>query len=96
MKIDTEGYDLHILKGAQELLSRQKIGIIQFEYMWAWSEAGSTLKWAMRYLDSFGYKIFFLRKDGLYTFLYDKFGEDIRGGNFVAVSEKWNRVAEKL
>lgn len=32
MKIDTEGHELYVLEGARDLLSKQAIGAIQFEY----------------------------------------------------------------
>ena len=32
LKIDTEGHELEVLKGAKEKLSQQKIGLIQFEF----------------------------------------------------------------
>lgn len=96
IKIDTEGYDWHVLRGANGLLHQKKAGIVQFEFMWAWKNAGSTLKQAMKYSEGLGYKIYFLRKDGLYNYPYEILGEDIRGGNFVAISPKWDWVANKL
>jgi FkbM family methyltransferase len=32
LKIDAEGYDLHVLRGAQEALASRRIGAVQFEY----------------------------------------------------------------
>ena len=32
LKIDTEGHDLYVLKGAEKLLDSKKINFIQFEY----------------------------------------------------------------
>lgn len=36
VKIDTEEYDLLVLKGAEKSLQRGQIEIIQFEYYWRW------------------------------------------------------------
>lgn len=36
IKIDTEGFDLLVLRGAAESLRAGRIGIIQFEYNWRW------------------------------------------------------------
>ena len=36
VKIDTEGFDLFVLRGAQKSLHAGRIGIIQFEYNWRW------------------------------------------------------------
>ncbi len=36
VKIDTEGFDLLVLKGASEALARGAIEVVQFEYNWRW------------------------------------------------------------
>ena len=36
VKIDTEGFDLLVLRGAQRSLCDGRIGVIQFEYNWRW------------------------------------------------------------
>jgi FkbM family methyltransferase len=36
MKVDTEGFDLDVLKGAAETLVGGRIGLVQFEYNWRW------------------------------------------------------------
>lgn len=36
MKVDTEGFDLDVLKGAESSLARGAIELIQFEYNWRW------------------------------------------------------------
>ena len=36
IKIDTEGFDLHVLRGAAQSLQRGQIEILQFEYNWRW------------------------------------------------------------
>lgn len=33
LKIDTEGHDLHVLRGAREAIAEQRLGIIQFEFV---------------------------------------------------------------
>lgn len=84
LKIDCEGYDLHVLRGARRLLSERRVGTIQFEYNLPWREAGSTLKSALSLLDSFGYATFLLKKDGLHPFDYDRYGEFFACTTFVA------------
>jgi len=86
LKIDTEGYDLHVLHGSAGLLSGQKIGVIQFEYNAPWAAAGSTLRSAFDLLKSFGYQVFLLKSSGLYKLNYDVYGEYFEYSNFVAVS----------
>ena len=36
VKVDTEGFDLEVLRGAERALSEGKIALIQFEYNWRW------------------------------------------------------------
>jgi len=88
LKIDTEGYDLHVLQGTRRLLAKQKIEIIQFEYNDAWALAGSTLYKAYELLESFGYQVFLLKTDGLFKLDYQLYGEYFDYSNFVAISSK--------
>ncbi len=86
LKIDAEGYDLHVIKGARKFLTENRIGVIQFEYNAPWAHAGSTLFDAISFLENFGYQIFLLRRDGLKKFDYLKYGEYFGYSNFVAIS----------
>lgn len=36
LKIDTEGFDFDILKGAQDTLANGRVELVQFEYNWRW------------------------------------------------------------
>jgi FkbM family methyltransferase len=86
VKIDAEGYDLHVLRGATNLLANHQIGLVQFEYNRPWAFAGSTLAAAFTLLRSSGYTVYLLRADGLYEFDYRRFGEFFAYSNFVAVA----------
>jgi FkbM family methyltransferase len=41
LKIDADGYDFHVLRGAQELFAAQKVRIGQFEYLFS-ADAGGA------------------------------------------------------
>jgi len=84
LKIDTEGFDLHVLKGAKKMLSEGRAGIVQFEYNAPWARAGSTLAAAISLLEGYGYKVFLLRSTGLHPLNYELYGEYFRYSNFVA------------
>lgn len=86
LKVDTEGYDLHVLRGAAGMLSRQAVGVVQFEYNSFWSGAGSTLSTALGLFAEHGYDVYLLRSPGLFSFNYAKWGEFYAYSNFVAVS----------
>tara|TARA_B100000965_G_scaffold406716_1_gene447502 strand:+ start:1041 stop:1808 length:768 start_codon:yes stop_codon:yes gene_type:complete len=84
LKIDAEGYDGLVLRGAHRLLEAKKINLIQFEYNAPWAQANSTLGSVIEYLKAFGYEIALLHSDGLYVFDYARYGEVFRYMNLVA------------
>lgn len=64
LKIDTEGFELEVLKGFDGYLSRVKI--IQFEYGGTFLDNKLKLKDVIDYLRSFGFHQFsYLCKDGI-------------------------------
>lgn len=86
VKVDAEGHDLHVLRGASGLLSRQRIRVVQFEYGEFWSSAGSTLAAALNLLRSFRYQVFLLKATGLHELDYGLYGEYYSYSNYVAVA----------
>ncbi len=88
LKIDAEGYDLHVLKGALNSIKSGLIGTIQFEYNAPWAYAGGTLYEALSLLQRYGYRTFILMHDGLRQFDYDVYGEYYGYSNFIALSPK--------
>jgi FkbM family methyltransferase len=85
LKVDCEGYDLHVLRGARTVLSQQRVDVVQFEYNEPWADAGSTLAAAIRYLNGLNYEVLLLRSSGLHRFRYERYGEFLDYANFVAV-----------
>ena len=65
LKIDTEGAELLVLKGAHQLLADNKIKHIQFEYGGTYPDAKITLKEVYELLASYGYSIFRILPNGL-------------------------------
>jgi FkbM family methyltransferase len=57
LKVDAEGHDFFVLRGARRLLERKKIHVIQFEYnhRWVWSRV--TLFNVFEYAEAVGYRI---------------------------------------
>jgi FkbM family methyltransferase len=95
LKIDAEGYDLHVIKGASECIKNARIGLIQFEYNQPWANAGSTLYEALSIFSNHGYVVFLLRKDGLHKFNYHLYGEFFGYSNFIALSPHFATDFEK-
>lgn len=86
LKVDVEGYDWHVLRGASGLLSARAVDVVQFEYNSPWAPAGSTLCAALESLHSFGYETFLVKSDGLHPFDYERYGEFYEYSNFVALA----------
>lgn len=55
IKVDTEGHDLAVLRGANALLRDQRISAIQFEYNHRWIDARSYLRDAFALVELHGY-----------------------------------------
>lgn len=86
LKVDAEGYDLQVLRGACEALAERAFGVVQFEYNRAWQLAGDTLRAAYALLEANGYRLFVLKRDGLYTLNYLRYEEYFEYTNFVALA----------
>jgi FkbM family methyltransferase len=85
LKIDAEGFDLHVLRGSENSLNNQKIDVIEFEYNSPWAESGATLSGAYAFLQAKGYDVFLLQGPGLFRIDPAYFGEYFRYSLFVAV-----------
>jgi len=58
IKIDAEGYDLHVIKGAKSMIENRKIKIVMFEYSNAWVHSGTSLAAAFDYFEDKEYELF--------------------------------------
>ena len=85
LKLDTEGSELSILKGAKNLIEKKHIAHIQFEFGGCNIDSGTYFK-DFFYLLSPGYTIFRILQDGLYPI--EKYSESLEiflTANFLAV-----------
>jgi FkbM family methyltransferase len=85
LKIDTEGHDLAVLRGARTLLAEQRIFIAQFEYNHRWVYARSYLRDVFNLLEPFGYRLGKLTPRGVE--FYPRWDPDLETyieGNYVA------------
>ncbi len=86
VKIDAEGADLLVLRGARRSLEAQRIRLVQFEYHQPWLHAGATLHAALELLDAAGYDAYLLNGHGLCRFDGRRAPEIFHYMNFVAVA----------
>lgn len=94
VKIDAEGHDLAVLRGARRLFGEQRISIAQFEYNHRWVDARFFLRDAFELLEPLGYRLGKLTPVGVE--FYPRWDADLETfveGNYVACEK---RIAERL
>jgi hypothetical protein len=96
LKIDTEGYDFQVLKGAELVLRKGRIRFVQFEYNPNWLGTGSSLKEAKRFLEGVGFELFLIRSTGLHPLDYGFWGDYFRYSNFCACRPEDRKLIEPL
>jgi len=90
LKIDTEGSEFEVIKGAKELLRKGRIDYLQFEYGGTFLDAGITLQEVFEYLKLMRYEIFKMSPDGLkHIESFSPTYEDYEYSNFLAVNERF-------
>lgn len=88
VKIDTEGNDVAVLKGARSLFNGQRIALTQFEYNSRWIYARCFLRDAFDFLGPLGYRIGKLTRNGVEFYpAWDADLETFIEGNYVACTE---------
>ena len=71
LKIDAEGFDLHVLEGAQEFLSAQGADIFAFEFASGWSASKRYLWEAVEFFEPLPYGLYHLFNGFLCPLIYD-------------------------
>lgn len=96
LKLDTEGHEYKVLKGAKDLISKNLIDFIQFEFGGANIDSRTYFQ-DFYYLLVPYYKIYRILKDGLMTIdNYKETHENFITTNFLAISKKISDVQKKL
>jgi len=94
VKIDAEGHDLAVLRGAQALFTQKRISVVQFEYNHRWVYARAFLRDAFELLEPLGYRLGKLTPQGVEFYPgWDAELEKFVEGNYVACVPE---VAEQL
>lgn len=90
LKIDAEGHDLAVIRGAGGLLSRQAIGLIQFEYNARWVFARNFLLDAFEFLTGSGYSLGKVTPRGIESYgHWHPELETFREANYLAYTPAW-------
>jgi FkbM family methyltransferase len=85
VKIDTEGHDLTVLRGARTLLAEHRVRVMQFEYNHRWVFARAFLLDAFDFLTGLGYQVGKLTPKGVEFYpAWDAELETFVEGNYVA------------
>ena len=85
LKIDTEGHDYSVIEGAEEMLKKGAIDLIQFEYSHRWIIPRHFLRDTFELLQPYGYRIGKVTPGGME--FYDEWHfelESFREGNYLA------------
>ncbi len=93
LKIDAEGYDLHVLRGFDKMLSEGRVDVLQFEYNVKHSETHSMLGDYFTFLEEKGYVVGPMRQEGVrfksFDFTQNSF-ED--GPNYAACKPEYAHI----
>lgn len=88
-KVDTEGYEMPILRAIPDVLAARRIEVVQFEYGASWIPVGSSLGAAVALFAAHGYEVFRLMPDGVLPLRYEiARDEHYKYANFVAAHDR--------
>lgn len=90
LKIDAEGHDPDVIKGAERLIANQNIGVIQFEYNWRWIFGNNFLRNVFMNLSENGYHLGKVTPKGIQFFpRYSIELETFVESNYIACTNEW-------
>lgn len=85
LKVDVEGHELAVMRGAREMLKKQGIDYVQFEYGGCWIDSRTLFLDMYDFLTSFGYIIGKIMPRGIEFYdKYDQRLETFQMANFLA------------
>ena len=89
-KIDTEGNDLFVLRGATRMLGAQRIGLVQFEYTHRWIAARAFLRDVFDLVQPLGYVVGKVTPLGIETYRAWHYElETYHEANYVVMTPEW-------
>jgi len=89
LKIDTEGNELAVLRGAEQYIKEGRIDAIQFEYGGTYIDANTLLKNVFEFFEDKPYAISKMMQNGLKECgIYNEEFENFQYSNYVAILKK--------
>jgi FkbM family methyltransferase len=90
LKIDTEGHEVPVMRGFEQMLNGARVSCLQFEYNMGWIDARAFLADAFALLLPKGYRIAKIHPRGLQFFeRYNQQLERFRYCNYLAMRPEW-------
>jgi FkbM family methyltransferase len=90
LKVDAEGYDMEVLRGAAALLRERRVGVVQFEYNFRWIFSRHFVRDAFELLEPFGYRLGKVTPRGLELYRrWQPLMESFHHTNFLACLPAW-------
>jgi FkbM family methyltransferase len=97
IKIDTEGHEVDVLIGMSEMLKRELVKVVQFEYGGTYIDSRRLLKDAYAVFENKPYSIYLLHPDHLQCVnKYDQSLENFYYKNFLAISNAFINSNQKI
>lgn len=93
VKVDTEGFELEVLRGLEGMLRRGAVGAVEFEYGGTWIDARILLRDAFDLLRPLGYTLAKIHPEGIEILpRYDTQLESFQYANYLALRSDWLSV----
>ena len=97
LKVDVEGHEIAVMRGATEMLKKQVIDYIQFEYGGCWIDSRTLFLDMYDFLTSFGYIIGKIMPKGIEFYdKYDQRLETFQMANFLACKPEYGRTLKQI
>lgn len=85
LKLDVEGFELEVLKGAKRMLAEKRIKMVQFEFGIASIEARIYLKDFFEILE--GFEMYRILQNGIWKLTYSEYIEIFSPTNYLAIKK---------
>ena len=90
LKIDAEGYDMEVLRGAAGLIERRAVEVVQFEYNASWIFSRHFLRDAFEFFESRGFSLGKVTPEGIEFYRrWQPVLETFHDANFIACTPDW-------